>query len=254
MFFAPKNSIVLPFDYAGPHSFQDFEDQIQAVKKLYRFAKLGQIVDAIKKRKRQGLASIVLENPRKGVLLQAIPVLVSLEIPFTLFVDPDYPGLNRLPLEEEMAAYHRSYPDKFSQSEFEHWQEVAGKNPLEADLFLKNSRKTLGPLPVNDLDPLYFFSTWGKLLDLPPDLVEFGLSVSHELSSKDQIDEKTSFIEKQLKTRPLLIRSPKAGFSSKELEWIVNSKFDGIVGHQEGEVTKETSVFNIPIWKLVGPN
>lgn len=250
MLFGPKNSVIVPFDYSGPDSFQDFEDKLKAIKEHYRFSKLSEIASAVKKKKRQGLASIVLENPRKGVFLLAIPTLLSLEIPFTLFVDPDYLGLNRLPIEEELKAYQQSYPEKFSEQEFQKWCELARKNPTEADLFLKNCRQTLGPLRVDELDSLQFFTTWGKVLELPPDLAEVGVSVNHQIASREHLEEKITFVEKQLKKRPMLVRGPKQGFSSKEMEFLRKSQIEAVLGHTDREVTKQTSVFDLPVWRL----
>jgi len=250
MIFGPKNSVIIPYDYWGPKSFQDFEDQLKAIQEHYRFSRLGQIIESIEKKKRQGLAAIVLENPRKGVFLQAIQVLSSLEIPFTLFIDPDYVGLNRLPLEEELEAYRLAYPEKLSDSDFLFWREVAHQNPEAADTFLRECRKKIGPLPVNEMDSLGFFTTWGKILELSPDLVEFGLSVKHHLNSAEVLAEKISFTEKQLKLRPQILRGPKTSLGPRDLELIKSFGFKGVLGHQVSEVTKETSVFDLPIWNL----
>lgn len=252
MFFRPSNSIIAPFDYIDRNSFEDFENQLQAIREHYRFSKLGQIVEALRNKRRQGYAAIVLENPRKGVFLHAVPFLLREEIPFTLFLDPDYLGLNRLPLEEELAAYQQSYPERFTQEEFQEWCESARKNPNEADLFLRNCRKTLGPLRVDVMDSLQFFTTWGKILELPPDLVEFGLIVNHEISSSDQLEEKISFCEKQVKKRPVLVRGPRTELSEKEIKILKESRIEAVLGQDVHEVTKDTSVFNLPVWKLLG--
>lgn len=250
MIFGPKNSVIVPYDYLGPESFQDFESQLEAIREHYRFAKLGEIINCIEKRKRQGFAAIVLENPRKGVFLQAIRVLTSLEIPFTLFIDPDYVGLNRLPLKEELEAYASSYPEKFTKSDLKHWLEVSRSHPGSADAFLKGCRKTLGPLRVDEMDSLRFFTTWGKILELSPDLVEVGLSVKHEISSRQQLEEKIIFTEKQLKMRPQMFRTSEMELETKELDLIKSFGFRGALGHQVSEVTKDSPVFNLPIWKL----
>lgn len=251
MLFGPRNSIIPPFDYLNPNSFEDFENQLSAIQEHYRFSKLSQLVGAIRKKKRQGFAALVLENPRKGVFLHAVPVLLSREIPFTLFVDPDYVGLNRLPIKEELKAYRQSYPDNFSETEFQHWCERSRKNPTEVDLFLKDCRKRLGPLKVDELDSLRFPTTWGKLLDLPPKLVEFGIQVNHELQTKEEWEDKLRFFENQLKNRPSVIRAPKEGFSERELEIIQTSGGEAVLGHDVYEVTQTSSVFNLPIWELL---
>ncbi|NBX76773.1 MAG: hypothetical protein EBQ92_09480 [Proteobacteria bacterium] len=250
MIFGPGNSIIVPYDYLGPDSFQDFESQLEAIREHYRFSKLSQITTSLEKGKRQGFAAIVLENPRKGVFLQAVQVLLSLEIPFTLFVDPDYVGLNRLPLEEELEAYARSYPEKLGESEVQRWTETARSNPNEADTFLRECRKSLGPLRIDEMDSLRFFTTWGKILELSPELVEFGLSVKHEISSAQMLEEKLLFVEKQLKQRPTIIRVSQKELGAKELDVVKSFGFKAVLGHQVSEVTKDTSSFNLPIWRL----
>ncbi|MFM8270042.1 MAG: hypothetical protein ACKN9V_07620 [Pseudomonadota bacterium] len=251
MLFRPKNSIIVPFDYLGPESFQDFENQLHAIGEHYRFSKLSQIAEPIYQKKRQGFAAIVLENPRKGVLLQAVPALLSQKIPFTLFVDPDYVGLNRLPLEEELESYQRAYPEKFLDSDFQKWCEVARLNPMEADLFLKKCRQNIGPLRVDELDSFKFFTTWGKLLDLPPDLVEFGLKLSHSISSLDQLTEKLRFVETMLKTKLVVLRAPQHGLPSTEVDLVTKRGFKAVLGHELSEVTQATSPLDLPVWKLL---
>lgn len=85
MWFGPRNSVIVPFDYRDRESFVDFEEQLSAIQQHYKIVKMSQLVDSIKKRKRQGLATIALSNPRKGVMLQAVSALVSLELPFIIF-------------------------------------------------------------------------------------------------------------------------------------------------------------------------
>jgi len=178
MLFRPKNSILVSFDYEGPESFLDLENQIIAIEEHYRFNKLSELAQ----QKKMGKAFLVFENPRKGTILKGLPTLVSRKLPFTLFVDPDYVGLNRLPLVEELQAYQKAYPEKWAPAEHLKWVERASQNPSEVDDFLKKCRSELGPLPVEQLDPLSFFSTWGKLNEWPPELIEFGLSVRHPIS------------------------------------------------------------------------
>ena len=251
MFFGPNNSIIIPFDYQDPLSFEKFEDQIQAVGEHYRFAKLSEVVKRLQQGKRQGLAAIVFENPRKGVLLHAVPALISLNIPFTIFIDPDYVGLNRLPPEEELKAYHSAYSEKLGLLEVTQWVEKARVYPAETDRFLKECRKIVGPLPLNQMDPLQFFTTWGKLTELSPELVEFGMRLSHQVSSLAEFEEKMRFTALQLKTKLTLFRAHPSGLSQSEQSILLQTGIESILGNEVSEVTKKSTLLNLPVWKLI---
>ena len=246
MLFRPKNSILVSFDYEGPESFADLDDQISAIEEHYRFCKLSELVQS----KKMGRAFLVFENPRKGTLLKGIPALLSRELSFTLFVDPDYVGLNRLPLMEEFVAYQKSYPEKWTPSEQLKWMERAVQDPSEVDTFLKKCRGDLGPLPIDQLDPLSFFSTWGKLVEWPVHLVEFGLSLRHNISA-ESLRRKIEFFEWQLKVRPVVARLVKEKVSAQEIELLERAGIRILVGHQKGEITEDTSPWDVPIWSLV---
>lgn len=250
MLFGPSNSIILPYDYQSPRSFENFEDQLKAVREHYRFAKLSEIVKRLQQGKRQGLAAVVFENPRKGVLLQAIPTLLSLEIPFTIFIDPDCVGLNRLPSEEELKAYHSAYPEKLNLSDLTSWIEKARRSPVETDSFLKECRKSFGPLPLDQMDPLQFFTTWGKMTELSPELVEFGLRLSYQIYSLADYEEKSQFASLQLRAKLTLFRRHPAGISQVEESILSQSGIEGVLGYEISEVKRNTSLFNLPIWKL----
>lgn len=250
MFFGPKHSLVVPFDYLGTESLSEFEEQVLFLKNHYRLSKLSEIVERLKRGKSQGLAAIVLENPRKGLLIQAVPVLLSLEIPFTIFIDTEYVGLNRLPVEEELRAYQAQHPQKMTEELVHHWIQRAQVVPEEVDSFLKKCRSEIGPLPIESLDSFSFFTTWGKLIDLPSTLVEFGIKTLERLEDHQKWNEKISFFRNQLKLGPTSIRAPAHGFSEEEKRVLMSSGIQSVLGHQIGEVTRETDLFNLPIWKL----
>lgn len=250
MFFSRKHSIIVPFDYLETGSFNEFEEQIQFLKTHYRLSKLSEIVEGLKKGKSQGLAAIVLENPRKGVLVQAAPILLSLEIPFTVFIDTEYVGLNRLPVEEELRAYQRQYPQKITEELVRNWIQRAQWDPKETDAFLKKCRSEIGPLPIELLDSFSFFTTWGKLVDLPTTLVEFGIKTLQRIQDNHHWSEKIDFFRNQLKQSPRSIRTPSHGFTVEEKKVLESSGIQSALGHQVGEVTKNTDLFDLPIWKL----
>ncbi|NBX92133.1 MAG: hypothetical protein EBQ85_02750 [Proteobacteria bacterium] len=248
--FGSSHSLILPFDYANRDTFDDFEEQLTVLRQRYRFAHVSEVVARVQKRKRQGLAVILFENPRQGVLNQALPVLVSLGIPFMIFLDPDYVGLNRLPLFEELAAYRRTYPENWTEDEFLGWQQKCLEAPNEVDSFLMSCRARLGPLPIERLDPLSFFCTWGKLLEINPEQVEFGLSINERISSFERVRDKLQFSEIQLKRKIQLVRSPKEGFQPDETEKVRQLGIQAIIGHRIEVVDRNSSLVDLPIWKL----
>lgn len=245
MLFRPKNSIIVSFDYQNPDSFNEFQEQINAIQEHYRFSRLSDLLEG----KRLGKAFVVFENPRKGGLLRGVQVVLSQEIPFTLFVDPDYVGLNRLPLEEEIEIYQKAYPERWNPDEVLLWKQRASKNPQEVDYFLKQCRVELGPLPVEQLDPLRFFSTWGKLAEWPKELVEFGISLRHEISF-ESLHQKIRFFEWQLKCRPKVARLMKETVSKDEIHLLKEFGIQMLVGHQKGQINPSTSLWELPLWSL----
>jgi len=245
MFFRPKNSIIVSFDYQGPHSFLDFEEQLNAIEKHYRFCKLTDWLP----QKKPGRAFVIFENPRKGVLIHGVRLLLSRQIPFTMFIDTDYVGLNRLPLEEEVDAYQKAYPDKLKHSEVETWLELAAKDPKSLDDILKKARQDLGPLPIENLDSLLFFSTWGKLVECPQELVDFGLSIRHTLD-RDSLNQKIQFAQWQLKQRLRIGRLVKKNLAPEESNLLKESGIEALIGHETGEIIQRSSHWNLPIWSL----
>lgn len=250
MFFSLKNSVIVPYDYTNSDSLQDLEDQIIALKEHYQFITLSEMIARVKKGKSRGFAAIVFDKPRKGVFVKAVPILLSLNVPFFLFIDPDYTGLNRLPMSEELCLYRDHYSNLFTQSEFEQWVIRSRREPEETDFFLKDCRKKFGPLPIEKIDPLSFFSTWGKILELPPDSVDFGITLSHQIISPDTFQEKLSFVGQHLKKVPDVVRAPTQGFSREEIEVLKQCGVEGVLGHQVAPIDKNANVFDLPIWRL----
>ena len=132
MFFGPKNSLVLSYDLYRPEALDSLEAEWNEVRKYYKFVPLSEIIKNLGSRQSLGKAAVVLETARKGTLLYLVPALVSLGIPFTLILDPEIIGINRLRAQEE-----------------------------------EKVRAEHGPFPFEKLDPLRFFSTWGKIVEIP---------------------------------------------------------------------------------------
>lgn len=250
MFFSKKNSVIVPFEYTNPDCFQDLAEQVHALKEHYQLSLLSEGIDRFRNKGKLGWASLVFETPRKGALVRAFPELISLEVPFFVFIDPDYVGLNRLPVQEELSLYREHYSDLFTQTDYEAWLQRSRLMPEETDLFLKECRKKLGPLPIDKIDPLSFFATWGKIMELPAQLIDFGVSLSCEIKSKQFLEEKLIFMSQQLKRRPQIIRAPVSGFSEEELKILQQCNVRAVVGHEVAAVEKKSPLTHLPIWKL----
>lgn len=251
MWFGPGNSVIVPFDYRDRESFVDFEEQLTAIQQHYKIVKLSQLVDSIKKRKRQGLATIALSNPRKGVMLQAVSALVSLELPFVIFLDPDLVGLNRLPMNEELRIYQEHYPELFSVSDLHYWLSKVSSEPGKVDEFLKQARSQIGPLPVDHLDSLQFFSTWGKLIEISPELVEFGFNLDHQELNQEALEKKFKFFSCQLKGRPRFGRCVDRSLTKAEEAVLRHLGIEAVLTAQESEINRDSDLYHLPIWNLL---
>jgi len=251
MWFGPRNSVIVPFDYRDRESFVDFEEQLSAIQQHYKIVKMSQLVDSIKKRKRQGLATIALSNPRKGVMLQAVSALVSLELPFIIFLDPDLVGLNRLPLDEELRTYQKHYPEHFSVSDLKYWLSKVSSEPGKVDDFLKQARSEIGPLPVDHLDSLQFFSTWGKLIEISPELVEFGFNLDHQELNPEALERKFKFFNCQLKGNPRFGRCHERSLTKAEEAVLLQMGIEAVLTAKESEINRDSDLYHLPIWNLL---
>ena len=92
--------------------------------------------------------------------------------PSRFFSGPDCIGLNRLPPEEELGLYEEHYPGRIAEADLARWKMRAWEAPTETEAFLLACRRDIGPLPLERLDPNVFFTTWGKIIGLPPAEVE----------------------------------------------------------------------------------
>lgn len=251
IWFGPSNSVIVPFDYRDRESFSDFEEQLRVIQQHYKIVKMSQLVESIRKRKRQGLAAIALSNPRKGVMLQAVSALVSLELPFIVFLDPDLVGLNRLPMNEELRIYQENYPELFSVSDLQYWLSKVSSEPGKVDEFLKQARSKIGPLPIDHLDPLQFFSTWGKLIEISPELVEFGFNLDHQELNQEALEKKFKFFNYQLKDYPKFGRCVGRSLSKTEEAVLRHMGIEAVLTAQEGEITRDSDLYHLPIWNLL---
>jgi hypothetical protein len=249
--FRQKNSLIVEFDHIDDKNIEDFEGKIEEIGKYYRFSSLEEISSRLANRKKQGLAAVVFNNPRKSVLLRAIPFLAAQSIPFTCFLRADCIGLNKLPLEEELSFYSEAYPEKLSSSLVAQKITEAWTRPQEVEKYLLGLRKDLGPLPLDKIDPTFFFATWGKLLELPKDLIEWGVTLYASEQNAKLIEDGIFFMRHQLKTVPKVAR---LGVQGQLLGWSESSlkgfSFSACLGGNEGAVTQASQWSDLPIWRF----
>ena len=113
MMFGPKNSLILVYDHLTENS--PFGDQLDEVSRFYKFTKLGDLVDRLKRGKVRGRATVVFSHARKSLFLHGVPILRARNIPVTVFLHPDCVGTNRLPGEEEE---NRTSPEDMDPTRF----------------------------------------------------------------------------------------------------------------------------------------
>jgi hypothetical protein len=244
--FKPRHSILLEFDHITDVVREEMELQVQTVREVYEIVSLPKLVKSIADRKPHGLACITFRNARKSVFLRALPWLLSEEIPFTLMLRPDCIGLNRLPAGEELELYREHFPEALSSDEVASVNRAAWATPEARESFLGDCRKRLGPLPIEKLDPTLYFTTWGKILDIPPALCELGLDIDVDPSHLS-VQRGRAFAETQIK-RPLhtlrIANGVVEGARLREL------RFESAICEKTGKIDKTTDPLQIPIWRM----
>lgn len=246
-----SNSVILEFDHIAQDQLEIFEEQVSEVEKFYQFSSVEEIASRTNQKKRQGLAAITFNNPRKSVILRALPVLTGKKIPFTLFLRADCIGLNKLPPEEELGFYIKKYPDKFLLNEIEKVKQDLPFAPEKVDEFLRSLRSGIGPLPLELIDPTLFFCTWGKLKEIPKDLVEWGVSLYLSPSKSPSLGDEILFMRQQLGFSPRVARvaapGQEAAWNAGELKKL---NLAGCVTGKDGAVTRESHWWDLPYWRF----
>lgn len=251
-----KNSVLLEFDHFDELSVDSLLEQIQEVRKYYRFSKVGEIAERLRSNKRQGLAALCFKNPRKSFFLRAAPYLLDNKIPFTLFLRPDCIGLNKLPLEEELRFYSEKYPEQITQEIFLNKMGLIWYQPEKVESYLRELRSSLGPLPLERIDPTFFFATWGKIFELPRDLVEWGVTLTVAPSRAKLIEDEILFMRQQLggQFQVARIGAGGQGAISENSNWdalkLNNLNFSACVTEREGAVTQESDWWDLPVWRF----
>lgn len=227
----PSNSLILARDYVPDEEYDSWLRQLDEVGKYYRWKKLSELV--VEGKPQMGGAAIVFLNARNKNFLRAIPELRARDIPVTLFLRPDCIGLNRLPPEEELSHYGISDDGRVFDE------------PEATEAYLLGLRKEKGALPFETLDPTLFFSTWGKILEIPPALRDLGFFLYARPNHDALIEEALRFIETQTKQRMTLAFTPKA-LSPLEKANLREKKIVALLTLREGILEKTTDIWDLP--------
>lgn len=245
----PRNSLIVVFDPKSPDEFDKFESKIEELGRYYSFAKLSALVGKNKAKPEMGLACVVIENPRVAFFQSYTPWLLEKNIPFTLFLRADCIGMNRLPHEEEWAIYRRVHPDKISESEMVEAVSNAWENPSSIESRLSELRAKYGPFPLNSLEPMQFFSTWGKVTELPSGLVDYGVRLTESPSDRARLSETVKFVSSRVHSELTVALSPRPVSSVTSLQSV---GIHGLVGPNAGIVEPHTSVWELPRYEFRG--
>ena len=241
--FGPSNSVVLLYDFVGENELEKLRQHLEEVERYYRFGTLASLVENQAKKK-MGIAAVVFKHPRKSVFLRAVPELVSRGIPFTLFLQPDTVGTNRLPLSEELELFAKGYPNQ--KDSFLLRIAQADTDPASVDEFLKQCRATVGPLPIHVANPEDFFVSWGKIVDIPKNLRELGLHFSPRLLEGNFATKERKFVMDQTNSQPrLLYSSSGIADSARRVPGII-----ACLTPHKGAVERGTDPFDLPQWSI----
>ena len=238
----PGNSLILFYDHLTDEGADEMEEQLREVGRYYRWTKLGDLCQALSQGSGTALAAVAFAYPRKSVLLRAVPILRAEKIPVTIFLPGDGVGMNRLPPEEELASYRETYPAAFTDELYQNFINLAWEDPLALEEKLLGFRREIGPLPLNSLDPTRFFSTWGKLVELPPETREFGFHVGCHPRHERIWSETLEFLERQTGS-PLRV-----AYAERPFPEYARWGFSGVVGTRKGAVVPGVSLGELPIW------
>ncbi len=236
----PKNSLIFVKDRIANRLV--FEEELLSIKKFYSFVPLSELIDEHLKGRAKGLAAFCIPHARKRVVHEFASPLREADVPFTVFVDPDCVGTNRLPVEDELrllAAQHLPY-----KKELESLCDLYWEKPEEVEAALALWRKK-GPLPLNSLDPLDFFCTWGELLQLG-DKCELGLHLTTSPRHTRRLAEGVKFISQRTGRPPIHAYSE---FSVEaQAKTLQEAGFRGVVGPARGAVEEQSRALELPQW------
>lgn len=243
----PPNSVVLLYDHMNDEAGRDLPGLLDEVGRYYEFTPLRSIVSDLKRGKDpRGKAAIALAYCRKSTLLRGVPELLARRVPFSVFLREDCVGMNRLPLDEELKAFASAYPEKLPAAECAALVDKAWHSPGEIARRLQDFRRSIGPLPVGDIDPTAFFPTWGELTKLPPGLVDFGLAIHADPCDHALLESSVAYARRQA-DRPIEI-----AFCARPLrnpaDSLASLGLSALQTLDDGAIEKSTDRWALPRW------
>jgi len=245
MLFGPGNSLVLLYDILLDSDLDAFQEQVVETAKYYKGVLLSELVENNTKRK-SGYFSVCFKQARKNFQLNVLPLLLKLDVPCTLFLQPECIGTNRLPLLEEIAWFRKEYPAKINESQLSEWEKLIRKDQEVAEQRLQVLRKEIGALPVQNIGPDAFYMKWGDLLDLNPKQFEFGLHLYCD--SEEWVIDSKRYAETQLSRK--LVTSYCAYDTPFTEDKMRHFGFNGLVTERVGTVETGKTNFNLPQWRF----
>lgn len=247
-FFGPGHSVILAFDHIDMETLEELTQALDEVGEFYRFVPLSQLAAPSQLKRQKGCAAVVFKQARASVFLRAIPELKAREIPFALLLDPDCIGTNRLPVAEEqeiLRASHESTEELLQPA----YLENAWTEGQSADSLRERFREKFGSLNVERLDPTRFFTTWGKIAELPTQLAELGLRFTTRPGTESARD--LAMYARKTSGRPLdfgYLPSEIPGTFPPSVYQDLAVKF--VLTNRSGIVAPSTSLWELPLFAL----
>jgi hypothetical protein len=244
----PANALVLGYDHLGQAEAEAFESQIGEVRKYYQLVRLSEIAEALAKGRALGMAAIVFRQSRKSLFLRALPFLRTEDIPVTIFVRADHQGTNRLPAEEELRHFQQHYPGRLTEALVTEKVAEGWSNPATLDEFVRCCRQEIGPFPLNELDPTTFFSTWGSLMEFPPDRLEVGFYVGAGPGNEETLRTQLTFVRQQTRQPVRIGFWPRSDGNARHIAGALG--LPAMLTTRLGAVEAGTSPWDLPQWSF----
>ncbi len=243
-FLVPPNALILFYDHLSEDDPEELSQVLETIGRHYEFVPLRSLIrEFALKGAWRGKAAVAFRYPRKSIWFRARPALEARHIPFTIFLRPDCIGLNRLPPHNEWELFCWAYPTKAAELK----QDPSFLKRSWNEEVLVDLRRKWGPLPLSDMDGLFFFETWGRLRTQGQGGIDWGL-VLDDAASLASVERDTQEIERQLSLRPdVFLRD-----TSKDEVWDHLRKGGNVLGAvhpKEGVIHLQSEVSCLPVWE-----
>lgn len=242
-----NHSLVIAFDKFPNWECLPLEQDIAEISRFYQFVTLSELSEAHSQKSAQGLASLIFLQARKGVAVRAIPILIQKKVPFSVMICPSYVGTNRLPFLEELDTYFAAYSDILNAQDIRSLKKQAWSDPDGAHEGWSTLKSRCGRLPVEHLNPLDLFMTWGALREFPGSLVDFGYHLNFSSRHTAQMKSEIDFIRRRID------RSVKLGYlplcEEEDSVRLLPLGITTLIANLKGELTPNTPLTRVPLWK-----